>query len=127
MMSPPGPARTLQGNGAPLRAKAPRPGAGRKPAGDVSARTGGDSPRQQRAPEREGQRRAESVSDRPAEARQGSGAPWGMKAGAGEPGLWAEGQAVVCRLLMEAHYLETVWQDCPANKRLAAEYSRNVL
>ena len=92
MMSPPRPAGTLQGNCAPLRAKASRPGAGRKLAGDVSAQTGRDSPRQQRAPEHEGQRRAESISDRPAEARQGSGAPWGMKAGAGEPGLWAEDQ-----------------------------------
>ena len=91
-MPPPVPAETRQGDGAPLMAEAPRPVAGRKPAGDVSARTGGDSLRQQRAPEREGQRRAESVSDRPAEARQGSGAPWGAKAGAGEPGLWAEDQ-----------------------------------
>ena len=63
----------------------------------------------------------------PAETRRGTSAPWGMKAGAGEPGLWAEDQATVGRLLLEAHYLETVWQDCPANKRLAAEYSRNVL
>ena len=106
MMSPPGPAETLQGDGAPLKAEAsgenhgPR-AAGRRPAGNVS--------------------------DRPAETRRGCGAPREMKASAGDPGLWAEDQATVGRLLMEAHYLETVWQDCPANKRLAAEYSRNVL
>ena len=103
---PPGPAEVFQGDGAPLKAEAsvenhgPR-AARRRPAGDVS--------------------------DRPAETRRGSGAPREMKASAGDLGLWAEDQATVGRLLMEAHYLETVWQDCPANKRLAAEYSRNVL
>ena len=105
-MSPPGLAGTLRGNSAPLNAKASGENHGPRAAGWIPA---------------------ENVSDRPAEARQGSGAPWGMKAGAGEPGLWAEDQATVGRLLMEAHCLETVWQDCPANKRLAAEYSRNVL
>ena len=106
MMPPPGPAEILQGNGAPLKAEAsgenhgPR-AAGRRPAGDVS--------------------------DRPAETRRGSGAPLEMEASAGDPGLWAEDRATVGRLLMEAHHLKTVWQDCPANKRLVAEYSRNVL
>ena len=106
MMSPPGPAETLQGDGAPLKAEASGENHGPRAAGRIPA---------------------ENVSARPAETRQGSGAPRGMKAGAGEPGLWAEVKATVGRLLMEAHCLETVWQDCPANKRLAAEYSRNVL
>jgi hypothetical protein len=106
MTPPPGPAEILQGNGAPLKAEAsgenhgPR-AAGRRPAGNVS--------------------------DRPAETRRGWGAPLEMKASAGDPGLWAEDRATVGRLLMDAHHLKTVWQDCPANKRLAAEYSRNVL
>ena len=106
MMSPPGPAETLQGDGAPLKAEASGENHG---------------------PRAAGWRPSGNVSDRPAETRQGSGAPWGMKAGAEEPGLWAEDQATVGRLLMEAHCLETVWQDCPVNKRLAAEYSRNIL
>ena len=105
-MSPPGPAGTLRGNGAPLNAEASGENPGPRAAGRIPM---------------------ENVSDRPAETRQGSGAPWGMKAGAEEPGLWAEDQATVGRLLMEAHCLETVWQDCPTNKRLATEYSRNVL
>ena len=63
----------------------------------------------------------------PAETRRGSGTPLEMEASTEDPGLWAEDRSVVGRLLMEAHYSETVWQDCPANKRLAAEYSRNVL
>ena len=106
MMSPPGPTETLQGDGAPLKAEAsienhgPRV-AERRPAGDVS--------------------------DRPAKTHRGSGAPLEMEASAGDPGLWAEDRGMVGRLLMEAHHLKMVWQDCPANKRLAAEYSRNVL
>ena len=105
-MPPPGPAKILQGNGAPLNAEA-----------------GGEN----HGPRVAGRRPANNISDRPTETRRGSGAPWEMKASAGDPGLWAEDQATVGRLLMEAHYLETVWQDCPANKRLASEYSRNVL
>ena len=63
----------------------------------------------------------------PAETRRGNGAPLKMEASVGNPGLWAEDQGMVGQPLMEARYLKTVWQDCPANKRLAAEYSRNVL
>ena len=106
MMSPPGPAETLQGDGAPLKAEASGENHG--------PRAAGWSP-------------ASNASDRPAETRWGSGAPLETKAGAGDSGLWAEDRATVGRLLMEAHHLKTVWQDCPANKRLAAEYSRNVL
>ena len=106
MMPPPGPAKILQGNGAPLNTEASG---------------------QNHGPRAAGRRPAGNVSDRPTETRRGSGAPREMKASAGDPGLWAEDQATVGRLLMEAHYLKTVWQDCPANKRLAAEYSRNVL
>jgi len=106
MMPPTGPAETRQGDGAPLKAEAsvdshgPR-AAGRRPAGDVS--------------------------DRPAENRRDSVAPLEMEASTGDPGLWAEDRSMVGRLLMEAHYSETVWQDCPANERLAVEYSKNVL
>ena len=105
-MPPPGPAKILQGNGAPLKAEAssenhgPR-AAGRRPAGNVS--------------------------DHPAETRRGSGVTREIKASAGDPGLWAKDRATVGRLLMEAHHLKMVWQDCPVNKRLAAKYSRNVL
>ena len=106
MMPPPGPAKILQSNGAPLNAE-----------------TSGEN----HGPRAAGRRPADDVSDRPAETRRGSGAPREMKASAGDLGLWAEDQATVGRLLMEAHCLETVWQDCPANKRLATEYSRNVL
>ena len=63
----------------------------------------------------------------PAETRVGSGAPLKTEASVGNPGLWAEDRGTVGRPLMEAHYLKTVWQDCPANERLVAEYSRNVL
>ena len=63
----------------------------------------------------------------PAETRQGDGAPLKMEASVGDPGLWAEDRGMVGPPLMEARYLKTVWQDCPANKRLAAEYFRNVL
>ena len=70
-MSPPGPAGTLRGNSAPLNTKASGENHGPRAAGRIPA---------------------ENVSDRPAEARQGSGAPWGMKAGTGEPSLWAEDQ-----------------------------------
>ena len=63
----------------------------------------------------------------PAETRVGSSAPLKPEASVGNPGLWAEDRGTVGRPLMEAHYLKTVWQDCPANKRLVAEYSRNVL
>jgi len=63
----------------------------------------------------------------PAETRRGNGTPLKMEASVGDPGLWAEDRGMVGRPLMEARYLKTVWQDCPANKRLAAEYSRNVL
>ena len=103
---PPGPAEVFQGDGAPLKAEAsgenhgPR-AAGRRPAGNAS--------------------------DRLAETRRGSDAPLETKAGAGDQGLWAEDRATVGRLLMEAHHSKTVWQDCPANKRLATEYTRNVL
>jgi len=106
MMPLTGPAKTRQGDGAPLKAEAnvdshgPR-AAGRRPAGDVS--------------------------DRPAENRRDSVAPLEMEVSIGDPGLWAEDRSMVGRLLMEAHYSKTVWQDCPANERLAAEYSRNVL
>ena len=106
MMPPPGPAKILQGNGAPLNMEASGENHG---------------------PRAAGRRPADNVSDHPAETRRGSGAPREMKASAGDPGLWAEDRATVGRLLMEAHHLKTVWQDCPANKRLAAEYSRNVL
>ena len=64
---------------------------------------------------------------RPAETRRGNGAPLKMVASVGDPGLWAEDRGMVGRPLMEAHYLKTEWQDCPANKRLVAEYSRDVL
>ena len=106
MMSPPGPAETFQGDGAPRKAEASIENhgphaAGRRPVGDVS--------------------------DRLAETRRGSGVPLEMEASIGDPGLWAEDRGMVGRLLMEAHHLKTVWQDCPANERLAAEYSRNVL
>ena len=83
MMSPPGPAETLQGDGAPLKAKA-------------SVENHG--PRAAR------QRPAGDVFDRPAETRRGSGALLEMEASAGDPGLWAEGRGTVGRLLMEAHY-----------------------
>ena len=62
-----------------------------------------------------------------AETRVGSGAPPKTEASVGNLGLWAEDRGMVGRPLMEAHYLKTVWQDCPANERLMAEYSRNVL
>ena len=63
----------------------------------------------------------------PAETRVGSGAPLKTEASVGNPGLWAKDRGTVGRSLMEAHCLKTVWQDCPANKRLVAEYSGNVL
>ena len=63
----------------------------------------------------------------PAETRQGDGAPPKTEASIGNPGLWAEDRGTVGRPLMEARYLETAWQDCPANERPVAEYSRNVL
>ena len=63
----------------------------------------------------------------PAETSQGNDAPLKTVASVGNPGLWAEDRGTVGRPLMEARYLKTVWQDCPANKRLVAEYSRNVL
>ena len=63
----------------------------------------------------------------PAETREGNGAPLKTEASVGNPGLWAKDRGTVGRPLMEARYLKTVWQDCPANKRLVAEYSRNVL
>ena len=78
-------------------------------------------------PRAAGRRPTGDVSDRPTETRRGSGAPLEIEPSTGDPGLWAEDQATVGRLLMEAHYLKTVWQDCPANKRLAVEYSKNVL
>ena len=88
-MPPTRPAETRQGDGAPLKAEAsvdshgPR-AAGRRPAGDVS--------------------------DRPAENRRDSVAPLEMEASTGDLGLWAEDRSMVGRLLMEAHYSETVWQ-----------------
>ena len=105
-MPPTRPAETRQGDGALLKAEANvdshgTRAAGRRPAGDVS--------------------------DWPAENRRDSVAPLEMEASTGDPDLWAEDRSMVGRLLMEAHYLETVWQDCPANERLAAEYFRNVL
>ena len=63
----------------------------------------------------------------PAETRVGSSAPPKTEASVMNLGLWAEDRGMVGRPLMEARYLKTVCQDCPANKRLAAEYSRNVL
>ena len=63
----------------------------------------------------------------PAETRVGSGVPLKTEASVGNPGLWAKDRGTVGRSLMEAHCLKTVWQDCLANKRLVAEYSRNVL
>ena len=63
----------------------------------------------------------------PVETHVGSGAPLKTEASVGNPGLWAKDRGTVGRPLMEAHYLKTVWQDCPANERLVAEYSRNVL
>ena len=63
----------------------------------------------------------------PAETRRGNSAPLKMEASVGNPGLWAEDRGTVGRPLMEARYLKTVWQDYTANKRLVAEYSRNVL
>ena len=63
----------------------------------------------------------------PAETHIGSGAPLKTEASIGNPGLWAEDRGTVGRPLMEAHYLKTEWKDCPANKRLVAEYSRDVL
>ena len=106
MMSPTGPAETHQGDGAPLKTEA-------------SVESHG--------PRAAGRRLAGDVSDRPTDTRRGSGAPLEMETSAGDPGLWAKDQATVGQLLMEAHYLEMVWQDCPTNKRLAAEYSNNVL
>ena len=106
MMSPTGPAETRQGDGAPPK---------------TEASVGNHGPRAA------GRRLAGDVSDRSAETRQGSGAPLEMEASAGDPGLWAEDRGMAGRLLMEAHYLKTVWQDCPANERLAVEYFRNVL
>ena len=87
MTPPPGPAEVFPGDGAPLKAE--------------------DSG-ENRGPRAAGRRPAGNVSDCPAETRQGSDAPREMKASAGDPGLWAEDQATVGRLLMEAHYLETV-------------------
>ena len=63
----------------------------------------------------------------PAETGGGNDAPLKTEASVGNPGLWAEDRGMVGRPLIEARYLKTVWQDCPANKRLAVEYSRNVL
>ena len=63
----------------------------------------------------------------PAETRQGDSAPLKTEASVGNPGLWAEDRGTVGRPLMEAYYLKTVWQDCPTNERLVAEYSKNVL
>ena len=63
----------------------------------------------------------------PAETREGNGTPLKTEASVGNPGLWAEYRGTMGRPLMEARYLKTVWQDCPANKRLVAKYSRNVL
>ena len=83
MMSPPGPAETFQGDGAPRKAE---------------ASVENDGPRAA------GRRLAGDVSDRPAETRRGCGAPLEMEASAGDPGLWAEGRGTVGRLLMEAHY-----------------------
>ena len=62
----------------------------------------------------------------PAETRQGNDAPLKMEASVGNPGLWAEDRGTVGRPLMEARYLEMEWQECPANKRPEAEYSKNV-
>ena len=106
MTPPPEPAEVFRGDSAPLTAE--------------------DSGKN-RGPRAAGRRPVGNASDRPAETRRGSGVPLETKAGAGDPGLWAEDRAIVGRLLMEAHHLKTVWQDCPANKRLAAEYSGNVL
>ena len=63
----------------------------------------------------------------PVETHVDSGAPLKTEASVGNPGLWAEDRGTVGRPLMEAHYLKTVWQDCPTNEKLVAEYSRNVL
>ena len=106
MMPPTGPAETRQGDGAPLKAEASVDSHGphaaeRRPTGDVS--------------------------DRSAETRRGSGAPLEMEPQTGDPGLWAKDRSMVGRLLMEAHYSEMVWQDCPTNERLAVEYSRSIL
>ena len=61
-MSPTGPVETRQGDGAPLKTEASVENhgphaAGRRLEDDVSDRTGGDPPRQRRAPEDGGQRR----------------------------------------------------------------------
>ena len=63
----------------------------------------------------------------PVKTRQGNDVPLKTEASVGNLGLWAEDRGMVGRPLMEAHYLKTVWQDCPANKRLVAEFPRNVL
>ena len=63
----------------------------------------------------------------PVETRVGGSTPLKTEASVENPGLWAEDRGTVGRPLMEARYLKTVWQDCPVNKRLVAEYSRNVL
>ena len=88
MMPPPGPAEVFQGDGAPLKAEA-------------SVENHG--------PRAAGRRLAGDVSDRPAETRRGSGAPLEMEPSTGDPCLWAEDRSMVGRLLMEAHYSETVW------------------
>jgi len=112
--------------------------AGRRPTDDASARTGGGLPRRLRAPEGGGQRQEPwptrpggdprvtppTVRWRPAGA---AAHPWRRRPALGNSGLWAEDRATVGRMPVEAHHSKTVWQDCPANKRLATEYSRNVL
>ena len=63
----------------------------------------------------------------PAEARVSSWVPPKAEVRVGNPGLWAEDRGIAGRPLMEAHYLKTVWQDCPADKIPVVEYSRNAL
>ena len=68
-----------------------------------------------------------SPTSGPAETCEGNGASLKTEASVGNLGLWAEDRSTVGRPLVEAHYLKTVWQDCPANERPMAEYSRNIL
>ena len=63
----------------------------------------------------------------PAETREGNSAPLKTEASVENPGLWAKDRGTAGRPLMEAHYLKTVWQDCPADEIPVSEYSGNVL
>ena len=63
----------------------------------------------------------------PAEARVSSCLSPKAEVSVGNPGLWAKDRGTAGRPLMEAHYLKTVWRDCPADEIPVAEYSGNVL